>query len=125
MFALPPFSLKQPEDELTDSPVVLDLDFSARAAYKKGAGKVLVTPSRQARRMNAPYVLRDLVAMFSPRPDASRAGPLFTLHPGRGPEHQTKERQQQQDSNASHAANLLYPARPDLRRAGRQRRKTA
>ena len=28
------------------------------------------------------------------------------LHPGRSPEHQTKERQQRQDNKASHAANL-------------------
>lgn len=31
------------------------------------------------------------------------------LQPGRGPEHQTKERQQRQENKASHAANLPYP----------------
>ena len=45
--------------------------------------------------------------------------PLFYLHPGRSPEHQTKERQQRQDEEASHAANLPYPSNGSLRRAGR------
>lgn len=41
------------------------------------------------------------------------------LNPGRSPEHQTKERQQQQDDKASHAANPLHPLSGDLRRAER------
>ncbi len=46
--------------------------------------------------------------MFLPRPVPAGRGLCFSLKPGRGPEHQIKERQQRQDDEASHAAlNLL------------------
>lgn len=48
-----------------------------------------------------------------------QGGAFVMLNPGRSPEHQTKERQQQQDDKPSHAANPLYPLNGDLRRAER------
>ena len=66
------------------------------------------------------YVTRFLCqSRFCPRPGAAGRGPLFYLHPGRSPESQAKERQQQQDNKASHAANLPYPPKRSLRRAER------
>lgn len=42
---------------------------------------------------------------FSPRPVAAGRGPLFMLQPGQSPEQQTKDCQQRQDNEASHAAD--------------------
>ena len=56
-----------------------------------------------------PHVTRFDCFYLRPRPVAAGRGPLFYLHPGRATESQAKERQQQQDKNASHGGRLLYP----------------
>ena len=64
-----------------------------------------------------------MLHVLSPRPVPDGRGLCFSLQPGRGPEHQTKERQQRQEHKASHAANLPYPASGSLRRTERMGRK--
>ena len=45
-------------------------------------------------------------SMFQPSPGGNRTGAFgYLLYPAGRPEHQTKDRQQRQDNEASHAAN--------------------
>nr|DAY82338.1 MAG TPA: hypothetical protein [Caudoviricetes sp.] len=74
----------------------------------KVSGRCVTTFPTGTARVRPLFVTRLWFHVFAP-PGASRTGPLFYLKPGRSPEHKTKERQQRQDDEASHAANLLYP----------------
>ena len=60
--------------------------------------------------MCAPYYAVSPMNDAPARRSAGRGPLLFReLHPGRSPEQQTKEYQQSQDDETSHAAALLYP----------------
>ena len=82
--------------------------FYARMPINKVSGRCVTTfPTGTAR--VRPLFVRGYGFMFLPRPVPAGRGLCFSLKPGRSPEHKTKERQQRQDDEASHAANLLYP----------------
>ncbi len=77
-----------------------------RMTVKKASGGASNTNPTDTARYALPLVLRGylhfIYALARLPPDG---GLCFKLNPGRSPEHQTKERQQQQDNEAFHAAN--------------------